>query len=112
MQPQTFERVRFCCKACGTPNLIRSTSVNLTYVILEGFCHVCLRLSSVTIDLLRLDAALRSDSCVKSRAYLIVETSGEAAAPAKGITGRCHCNGLCTECSLYKRPQRTAPQQD
>jgi hypothetical protein len=103
MAPQTFERLRFCCKACGTPNLIRSASVNLTYVILEGFCHVCLRLSSMTVDLLRLDEALRADDDNHPRDYLILETSAEPPAPARGITGRCHCNGLCLECPLYRK---------
>ncbi len=87
------------------PNLIRSASVNLTYVILEGFCHVCLRLTSMTVDLLKLDEALGSEEDTDPRSYLVVETSSESPAPTRGIAGRCHCNGLCLECPLYrKRP--------
>jgi hypothetical protein len=52
---QTFERIRFACKQCHAPSIILSVAINLTYVILEGFCVQCRRGVHTTVDLLKVD---------------------------------------------------------
>lgn len=61
MAAQLFDRIYFTCTKCGNKGLIASVSVNLTFVILDGFCHVCRRAEAATFDLLEIDRKLKRE---------------------------------------------------
>jgi len=58
MSLQAFRRIHFQCPECGGKGLISSAAINLTTVILYGFCTACCLASTKTYDLLEVDRNL------------------------------------------------------
>jgi hypothetical protein len=61
MATQVFNRIFYKCSKCRNKGLIASVSVNLTYLILDGFCHCCRRAEATTFDLLEIDRWIRDE---------------------------------------------------
>lgn len=56
--PQSFIQFKFRCERCDSSGIVLSACINLTYLILEGFCPGCRKGASRTYDLLLVDRAL------------------------------------------------------
>jgi hypothetical protein len=89
MTTQVFDRIFYVCSNCGNKGLIASVSVNLTYLILDGFCHCCRRAEATTFDLLEIDGWIR-DKCDAPKPVRKERTGASVPLPmASASTGLC-----------------------
>jgi hypothetical protein len=84
---QSFIQFKFTCPRCDSSGIILSASVNLTYLILEGFCPGCRKGVSRTYDLLLVDFSLTQADVDPDMKSMLLHSLPIGVQPAPPVSG-------------------------